>query len=180
MDDFPICEDKVDSIIERINEIITKLHCEFKNGFIDTNVPIPFNQKAFSDLMEVTVIKLQKIYYEASIIYRESFDVWNDGEFISIEKELLYQVLENAVENSCHAKATEIKLSLVREQNQIILQVSDNGDGIKIKKNTNRIFPEGTGTEIIKENLNQMGAKSEYTPNPDGGITLSLMFPTLV
>lgn len=173
--------DRVDAVKSRINEIVKSLHKELKLEGPDNIQLTLLNRNDFCNFISHTVSKLRRIYCDLSINFTSSSEIWAGNHMISIEKELLYQAIENAVENACNAKAIAIEFNLNEKQEQIILELIDNGQGFKDfeKMNSERPSSDATGMHIIKENLKQMGAHAVYAQNIQTGVTLSFVFSRL-
>lgn len=176
----PLSVDRIDAVKCRINEIVKNLQQEIKFE-VSENIQLTLlNRDEFCHFLDSTISKLTKIYCSLSINFSSLSETWGDDHKICIEKELLYQAIENAVENAFNAQAVGIEFNLYEKQKKVVLEISDNGQGFNDIENANneQPFPQATGMHIIRENMKRMGAKAVYTQNHQTGTTLSFHFLT--
>ena len=82
------------------------------------------------------------------INYENSADIGNLSED---EEDVIYRIIQESITNSMrHGRATEINISIVSENGNIIINISDNGIGCKKIKN-------GFGLSHMKERLDMLG-----------------------
>ena len=172
----PPCE-KVDANIERINELVKSLYKDFHLESIGQKPFEIFNQDELYAFINSKSQKLSNLFDDVGIKINTPTHQWENNASIEIDKGLLYQALENAVENSQKAKATEIQINLVLKDQHLIVEMTDNGEGFKESEKIDRLLPHATGVMIIKENMRAMGAKAEYETNSSSGVTLKFIFP---
>ncbi len=178
IDGCPISEDRIDAVKSRINEIVKGLQRGFKFETSENLCLTELNQEDLCDFITSVMSKLGRIYSDVSFVFAPSPEKWNENYLIRVEKDLLYQAMENAVENSFKANALTIEFKLLEKQNQIILELCDNGKGLKDLEQVNNAKPatEACGLNIIKDNMKRMGAQTVYTQNSQNGVTLSFIF----
>jgi K+-sensing histidine kinase KdpD len=173
-----IPQERVDSLICRINEIIKILQKEMNFQTPEGVHLSHFNREEFCEFLATSISKLRAIYSGISINFSSILESWADQQMICIEKELLYQAIENAVENAFNAQSNVIIFKLCEKQHGVVLELIDNGRGFKDIESANKekLIPQATGMDIIKENMKRMGAHAFYTQNNPTGTTLSFQF----
>jgi signal transduction histidine kinase len=174
----PIPQERVDVLVCRINEIIKILQKEMKFQGPEGIDLTHFNREGFCDFLASTIKKLRAIYPGLSIYLSSIPEFWADDHVICIEKELLYQAIENAVENAFNAQSDAIIFNLCGKQNRLVLELIDNGRGFQDIENANveSLLPQANGMDIIKQNMKRMGAQVVYAQNNPTGTTLSFHF----
>lgn len=173
----PPSDERIAAVKERINEIVKCLYTEFQFE-VDQSLNLSsFTIEDFRKYLTFVVSKLRRIYPEVWITYEESFNENDIDLMINFDKNLLYQALENAVENSKNAKALLVEFKVYQKDNYLCLDLCDNGEGFKEIEKIDRLLPEATGMNIIKSNMVFIGGMAEYKSNPQGGVTLTLLFP---
>ncbi len=173
----PPKEEKVNAVIERINELMKSLYSDFEPSCIDRKKLESFNQSELQSFMDFSRNKLTKIFDDLEITTQSSwFEVENHLQ-IEADKHLLQQVIENAIENCRNAKATKVTMRAVWQDQQAVIEICDNGEGFKEREKPDRLISHATGCIIIKENMRAMGAETNYDVTNPSGVTLRLIFP---
>jgi len=173
----PPSDERIAAVKERINELVKCLYTEFQFE-VDQSLNLSsFTIEDFRKYLTFVVSKLRRIYPEVWITYEESFNENDIDLMINFDKNLLYQALENAVENSKNAKALLVEFKVYQKDNYLCLDLCDNGEGFKEIEKIDRLLPEASGVNIIKGNMVLMGGMVEYKSNIQGGVTLTLLFP---
>lgn len=86
-------------------------------------------------------------------------------------KSVFYRVAQEALNNIVkHAAASQVSISLRREENEILLQVRDNGRGF----NPNQISPASLGVGIMRERAEAIGARLDIQSQPGKGTVVTL------
>lgn len=86
-------------------------------------------------------------------------------------KAVFYRVAQEALNNIVkHAAASQVSISLRREENEIVLQVRDNGRGF----NPNQISPASLGVGIMRERAEAIGARLDIQSQPGKGTVVTL------
>ena len=86
----------------------------------------------------------------------------NTEVFIDVDDKLIEQALINLLKNSIDASSTNIKISMIQSDNQLILEISDNGKGIEEEKLEDVFIPfyttkekgTGIGLSFVKQIIN--------------------------
>lgn len=105
---------------------------------------------------------------------RESYEV-------EVNPKLIFQVIENAIDNSFKAKSTKVIIRLLDTGPNCILELVDNG----VEKSTTMtspvemsLIPHGIGKEIMINNMLDAGGKVEWIRRLDNsGMVVRLYFP---
>ena len=173
----PPPNEKMDAVIERINEIMRSLYLDYRPELIAKKSLESMNQIELQEFLDFCKNKIANIFYDLEIKIQPSDKKWDQALFIQVDKTMLYQALENAIENSLNAKATQVKIQFELEDKHVVIKICDNGEGFKDQEKINRLLPRATGCFIIKENMRLMGAETNYVTDGPSGVTLKLIFP---
>lgn len=92
----------------------------------------------------------------------------------TIANELVTNALKYAFPD---ARAGWVDLSFLREGDEYVLRVSDNGTGLPSGPPENRPKGTGLGSRIMQQLALQLRGRLEVHPRPDGGVMASLRFP---
>jgi signal transduction histidine kinase len=173
----PPSHEKIDALIERINEMMKSLYSDYQPDFIHTPQLEALSREEILKLVDSLKEKSAKIFPDIDIKTQITNVHLNHEAKIEVERELLYQVIENAIENSRNANATEVQMNLSFELDSVVIELCDNGNGFKTHKKLERLIPQATGMMIIQGNMQSMGARLKYLENKSAGVTLQLIFP---
>jgi signal transduction histidine kinase len=89
-------------------------------------------------------------------------------------KEALYRIAQEALHNTVkHAGATEVRLSLARGDDEIILAVEDNGKGFDASGS----FPGHLGLHSMRERVERLGGTLEIESTVGKGTTIPVRLP---
>ncbi|MGH8549117.1 MAG: sensor histidine kinase, partial [Methylococcales bacterium] len=85
----------------------------------------------------------------------------------------LYRIAQEAVNNALrHSHGDEIRIALVRQQDQLILEVNDNGIGIDPAVSGRLAVPGGThgiGLRAMQYRASLIDARLQIGPGAEGG-----------
>jgi PAS domain S-box-containing protein len=105
-------------------------------------------------------------------------DVFFEPREIILDQDIttsVFRILQEAMTNvACHANATEVKVSLRLENDNVMLEVKDNGKGITEKQFSD---PKSFGLIGIKERVNFFGGDVKINGMRDQGTTLIVSIP---
>jgi signal transduction histidine kinase len=86
----------------------------------------------------------------------------------------LYRIAQEAVNNAVkHARAEKIRLGLTRRGARLILEIADDGVGIRDEAET-----RGTGLGLMRHRAGLIGAELTVTRPRAGGTVISCVWPT--
>ena len=86
----------------------------------------------------------------------------------------LYRIAAEALENVVqHARTSKARLRLVQEEEEFLLEVSDEGKGFELAA----ILPGQGGLRIMREQANRLDASLSMRSSPRQGTTVQVRFP---
>jgi signal transduction histidine kinase len=143
------------------------------------------------DLIDFCQQILQSQQLIASTSYQFIFDCQESFLAINLDKTLLTHILSNLLSNAVKYSPThgQIILSLIRDDQQLCLKVSDRGLGIPTEdldklfipfqrgSNVGAIPGTGLGLVIAKQATELMGGKLEISSQIQQGTTVTVSFP---
>lgn len=164
--------------IIRINELVNDAYRFMQEGYQDCRLsftPTEFIRQM--DLLTETVALLYPIN-----IVNETRDYRPREHFnIDFDINLIFQVLENAIDNSLKAKSTKLIIRILESGNNCVFEIVDNGiekpkiDPLLLETS---IIPHGIGKEIMIENMKKVHGKIDWTRRIDhSGMIVRLYFP---
>lgn len=165
----------------RINDLINDAYLFMQQGYEECRLifsPIEFVRQM--DLLTDTISFLYPIE-----VINETRDYKPKSEYnIDFNINLVFQVIENAIDNSLKAKSTKLIIRLFESGNNCIYEIVDNGSSAKQAESTfeeGSIIPHGIGKEIMNENMKKVHGKIEWTRRLDNsGMIVRLYFPKKV
>jgi signal transduction histidine kinase len=162
----------------RINDIINDAYKFMQDGYEESKLsftPIEFIRQM--DLLTETISFLYPIE-----VINETRDYRPRSEFsIDFNINLIFQVIENAIDNSLKAKSTKLIIRLLETSNSCVFEIVDNGMEKKQAGSSfeeGSIIPHGIGKEIMNDNMKKVGGKIEWNRRLDNsGMIVRLYFP---
>jgi two-component system, NarL family, sensor kinase len=99
-----------------------------------------------------------------------------DPIFMDSKKELVtFRIIQEALNNILkHSKATEVKLDLHYNKEQILITIADNGIGFDLHAAKSR---KGTGLNNMKKRAETFNGNLEINTSPGNGTTLLIIIP---
>mgnify|MGYP002513141577 FL=1 len=108
-----------------------------------------------------------------------------------VDPDAFLRILNNLIQNVLvHSQADRVEISLSRQNQKIILTVSDNGTGME-KEDLKHIFERlykcdrgrtqkgsGLGLSIVQQLMEKMGGKIDAESTPGQGTVFILFFPS--
>lgn len=164
--------------IVRITELINDAYRHLKEGITEESqslTPVEFVKQM--DLFTETVELLFPIEIKNEVLdYRpkNNFQIdFNTGN--------VFQVIENAFDNSAKARSSKIIVRLVETVSHCVYEIIDNGQG-KLETESMieeaSIIPHGIGKEIMTKNMEHINGKVEWSRRLDQkGMIVRLYFP---
>ncbi|HEX8377653.1 MAG TPA: ATP-binding protein [Pedobacter sp.] len=100
---------------------------------------------------------------------------------------ILYNLISNAIKYRRKSVKSVIKIKTYFEENRTVLEVSDNGLGIDLKRYGSQVFQlnkvfhsgydsKGLGLFILKNQVETLGGKITVTSEPNQGATFKVFF----
>lgn len=166
--------------LTRISELINDAYRDLKDEADQVNstyTPVDFINQM--DSMVEAARDLFPVY-----IQNEVKDYRPGKQFhIELNPKLVFQVIENAIDNSCKARSTKIIIRLLETDSFSILELIDNG----VEKATTMsspvavsIIPHGIGKEIMINNMIKANGRVEWSRRLDNsGMIVRLYFPKI-
>jgi PAS domain S-box-containing protein len=169
----------LDSTIHHLNDIIT----------IQTNTNLPIESIQLRFELRQIINSINMIFDKAhtKIIYHfdESASIETNPAYLD---SIVLNLLTNAVKYRSAERALQIDLSLLEEEKYKIMVFKDNGIGIDLEKNGDKIFglyktfhgnadAKGLGLYIIKTQIEAMGGKIEVESIFGKSTTFKVYFP---
>lgn len=157
---------EIAAVSKNINEIIDEIR----------NIIFDLRPMAFDDLGLKETIKnmLDKIRKNSGIIVIEDIDeIYLDREDCLLG---IFRIIQECVNNVCkHAKAKHLKVSLKNRDQDILLEVVDDGVGFDIEtaKNKERHF----GLFIVQERVEMLNGNFEIVSSKENGTKVIVKIP---
>lgn len=168
-------DQQVSAVYERIQEILTEISLCLKLEPVKLSLEA-YGHEDFYHFLEFAVQKLSNLYPEMKLTLNNDLGKWPEDVSVSLSKKKLFQVLDNAVENSKNALASQVQLTLTVQGSQPSLILSDDGEGFRSAKKPVSQIKLISGLKIISENLKEMKAVGAFSENPEGGAKLTITF----
>ena len=87
---------------------------------------------------------------------------------------MIYRIIQEALTNATkHSKATSIGVSLLVLNNQVIINITDNGKGMPAHHHTK----PGIGIRNIKERVAYLSGFVRITSSPNNGVEINIKIP---
>jgi PAS domain S-box-containing protein len=120
--------------------------------------------------------EFQKIYSRMAI--EKSLEV-QEEEVPELLKVVIFRITQEAFNNiGKHAQATQVRITLSREQNQLKLLIRDNGVGFDFKGLSEPAdWPQGMGLSSMKERANLSGGSFSVESHPGKGTVIEGSWP---
>jgi PAS domain S-box-containing protein len=190
-------------IHDELGQVLTALKMDvswLRSQLTNTKQPILDKMVAISTLMDETINSVRRISTELRPGVLDDLGVeaaieWQLQEFAKrsgimcevrclpehppLSRDLstvLFRIFQEAITNVArHAQATKVKVKLMTEPKDIVLQVIDNGKGITQGQISD---PKSLGLVGMRERVNSFGGNMRITGYPNKGTTLTVSIPT--
>lgn len=100
-----------------------------------------------------------------------------EGNFTTIKEStalMIYRIIQECVQNVLkHAKATNLDINMIAENNEIDVTIEDNGVGFNI----NTINQESTGLKNIRSRIEYLSGKLDINSKPGNGTVIAFYAP---
>ena len=154
---------------------------------IKLNKSIAFQHCFFEEIVSKVKSMLNIQIYNQGIRFITAFEVESiDYPSVYLES-ILYNLISNAIKYRKQRAIPEVKLRTYIEDERVVLEVSDNGLGIDLKKYGHQIFKlnkifhkgfdsKGLGLFILKNQIETLGGSISVKSEPDIGSTFKVVF----
>lgn len=168
--------DALNETLENLNEVVN----------IQSNIGLVVENINLKQYIDNTIDILSDKIKEKEVAINSS--VTDDVQIVynpAYLESILYNLVSNAIRYSHTDRQPVVTISFSKERNKKILEISDNGIGIDLKKNGSKIFgmyktfsnnPEskGIGLFITKNQIDAMGGKIVVESQPNEGTTFKI------
>lgn len=163
----------------RISELINDAYRHLKEGMSEHKVnlsPLEFVKQL--DLFTETVELLFPLEIKNEVLDYRPQNSFN----IDFQINQVFQVIENAIDNSVKANSTKVIIRLVETVSHCVYEIIDNGTGKLDHEHSyvedSSIIPHGIGKEIMMKNMEMVQGKVEWAQRFDQkGMIVRLYFP---
>lgn len=165
----------------RISDIINDAYHHLNDG--KESGPILFTPKEFIRQLDLLVDAAQLLF---PLEFTNDVRSYNPKKFFNIEFNVnqIFQVIENAIDNSLKANSTKLIVRLFDTNSHCIFELVDNGtEKNSPEENSYEVsssIPHGIGKEIMINNMENHHGKIEWIRRlDDSGMIVRLYFPKL-
>ena len=140
------------------------------------------------EILQTIIDSLRSLIENSNTIFEIDF---GDVEFLEVNKYYLHSIflnlITNAIKYSKPGISPVISIAAKRTQTGTQIQISDNGIGLDMEKNGNKLFElhqvftdqkdsKGIGLYLVKSYMNSLGGEIEATSQPNVGTIFTLRF----
>lgn len=187
VEEYQLLIPKLKKITDRVSELIEDM--------------LQYVRILNSTQIETTQVNLNEIIDQSAELFLESIDNqevkvikeledWNELEF---SEHFMKSIIQNMISNSIKYRSTEresfIKFKTYTRGTKKILEISDNGIGLDLKKHGDQVFKlykrfhrdisgKGLGLFLIKSQLESLNASIFVDSKPNQGIKFTITFNT--
>lgn len=149
---------------------------EDTRGLIYDLRPMSFDDIGFDVTVERTLDKLNQLHNNLCTYNIEG----NPYPIDSVVQITLLRVIQEACNNAIkHAEANKIDVTIIYEDNRILLTIQDDGKGFDLQKIPNdcRDDNSGFGLSMMKERVYLLSGKIKIESKPGNGCTINVAIP---
>lgn len=166
--------------LSRISELINDAYRDLKDEGDQVNST--YTSADFINQMD-SMVEAARALFPVSIQNEVKDYRRNNNFLIELNPKLIFQVIENAIDNSCKARSTKIIIRLLETDSFSILELIDNGNEKATTMSSPvavSIIPHGIGKEIMINNMLKAHGRVEWSRRLDNsGMVVRLYFPKL-
>ncbi|HYG37590.1 MAG TPA: CHASE domain-containing protein [Cytophagales bacterium] len=143
---------------------------------------------SFKEILEDIKADLNLLIIESNPVFREDLEVENIHYVKKDLRSVLYNLVSNSLKYRSPQRQLEINIKTYREENFTILEIKDNGLGIKqeyqnklfkmFKRIHNHVEGSGIGLYILKRILENKGGKIDVYSKEEEGTSFKVYFHT--
>lgn len=154
---------------EEIMDILKKLHSEVRAISHDLMPPV-FKYATLSEILEDYVFQRTKVDKTQIILSIRPEEGWEDlPQATGLE---IYRIIQEATGNALkHATASQIRITLSKDEHQIKVTISDDGKGFDLKQKS-----MGIGMDIIRERVENLKGKLTINTVPGEGTEITVTY----
>ncbi|MBL7856678.1 MAG: tetratricopeptide repeat-containing sensor histidine kinase [Cyclobacteriaceae bacterium] len=179
IDKLQFTAEELDSIIHDLNTIL-----EIKKGIHQT-----FEKVNLQEYFEKVKSILRDQIHDSSVTIRESLKTKSCYGIPAYVESILYNLVSNAIKYRSADRIPIIEVTTVQEGNYLKLTVKDNGVGIDMEKQKEKIFNlyqrfhshvegKGLGLFLVKTQVDALNGKIEIQSETDVGTTFTIYLPS--
>ena len=144
---------------------------EIRNVSHDLNKEAIFNKVSFVAVIEAYVAEQRSVF--PGIVHLEIDREINWDWFTSFQKIHIFRILQEAFQNvNKHAQANNVIISVLQSENQLLLEIFDDGVGFSLKQKK-----KGIGLQNIFSRGIQCNGMVEIKSDPGSGTTIRITIP---
>jgi len=171
--------DSLDSVIKDLNAILDlRKDAEKDHEWIDLNQKLTKTKRILKNSIELSEARIH--FDNSAFTQIKSNPTYIDSIF--------YNLISNAIKYRSTKRSLIINISTTKEEDKKIITFSDNGVGIDLEKNENRLFGmyqrfhthvegKGLGLYLVKSQMDILGGEIAVESKLDKGTTFTLIFP---
>jgi signal transduction histidine kinase len=168
-------DEKLNAIVNKVIDLSESIRSSLsKNMQLTYNVSSP--EKIHEDVKSF-LPQLESLYSPMRIVLDPQVDETAQRMEILWEKNLLFQMIENAVENSFKARSRSFMIVLSEESGNLRIIMIDDGEGIPGASQYEFYPLGGFGSRIIHNNAIRMNGEATYSRVPQGGTCVTVRLP---
>ena len=150
---------------------IQDIEKEIRNVSHDLNKDALFNKVSFVAVIEAFIEKQKNLFNGTCHLEIDATINWNW--LTSFQKIHIFRIMQEAFQNTIkHAHANNIIISILRNENQLLLEIFDDGIGFSIKQKK-----KGIGLQNIFSRVKQCNGTSEIKSDLTAGTTIRTTIP---
>ncbi|MEK6481362.1 PAS domain S-box protein [Catalinimonas sp. 4WD22] len=173
-----VTAEKMDEIIQDLNQIL-----EYQKS-----INAQREWVNFEDILESVKILIASSIQATNAKITASFEVSQLYTVKSYFQSIFHNLLSNAIKYKAPKRVPEIRIKTRKEKNDIIIEISDNGLGIDLKKNREKVFGlykrfhhhvegKGIGLHLVKTQTEALNGKVKVDSQLGKGTTFTLTLP---
>jgi signal transduction histidine kinase len=139
-------------------------------------VPVPLYENTLAAALQTLAQKIDQLHRPHCRFVGDGSEPSPDSTTTGLH---LYRIAYEAVQNAVqHANPTQIRIRLVREDDRLVLSVTDNGSGFCPEENpAPDDASEGLGLHLMQYRADLIGATLRFDPSPAGGTQVRCIWP---
>lgn len=171
--------------VEELDTTITDLNAILK---IKKGIHTSYEEVSFPDRLEKVKNILQDKIQESNATIEDSFSIQTCFAIPAYIESILYNLISNAIKYRALDRLPVIQIGTSRHEDQILLNVQDNGIGIDLEKQKEKVFTlyqrfhhhvegKGLGLFLVKTQVEALNGSIELESNVNIGTTFKIYLP---